>query len=114
MKEKDFPKVTSYINTQLSYLCFLLYKDIDSSQLALKHLKNTEVPLNNVLIMTEDFNIHDNFWDSNYSFHSSNSNLLIDLCQICKVWTLTFLFNLFFFFFFDLFFFSVNLGLGLE
>jgi len=34
--------------------------------------------------------------------------------QIYEVWTLAFLFNFFFFLFFDLFFFSVNLGLGLE
>ena len=103
-KGKDFPRVISYINIWLYYLYFLLCKDIfnhkyisiisffnknsiffliniysDSSQLALKYLKDTEVLLNNVLIMTKNFNIFDNFWDPNYSFHSSNSNLLINL-----------------------------------
>jgi len=29
--------------------------------MALKYLKDTEVVINNVLIMTDDFNIHDNF-----------------------------------------------------
>ena len=33
----------------------------DSSQLALKYLKDTEVNLNNILIMTGGFNIRDNF-----------------------------------------------------
>ena len=31
----------------------------DSSHLALKYLKNTEVNINNLLIMTGDFNIRD-------------------------------------------------------
>ena len=31
----------------------------DSSQLALKYFKNTEVNINNVLIMTGNFNIRD-------------------------------------------------------
>jgi len=80
IKEKDFPRVISYINIWLSYLCFLLCKDIfNHKYISLKYLKNTEVLLNNILIMTEDFNICDNFWDPNYPFHSSNRNLLIDL-----------------------------------
>jgi len=79
-KEKDFPRVISYINIWLSCLCFLLCKDIfNYKYISLKYHKNTEVPLNNILIMTEDFNICDNFWDPNYPFHSSNRNLLIDL-----------------------------------
>jgi len=72
----DFPYVISYINIYLSVMCFSLqndglnYKDIscilffshsfiyflinvysDLSQLALKHLKDTEVNIDNVLIM---------------------------------------------------------------
>ena len=78
----DFPRVITYINICLSPLRFLLHKDIfnhrdinlisfsnndichyilnvysDSSHSALKYLKNTEVNINNVLIMTGDFNI---------------------------------------------------------
>ena len=105
-KEKNSLWVVSYINIRLSSLYFLLYKDIfnhrdislifffnnnsiffliniysDLSQIALKYLKDTEVIINNILIMVGDFNIHDNFWDPNYSFHSTYSNLLIDIAD---------------------------------
>ena len=87
----DFPKVIMYINIRLSPLCFSLYKYIfnhrdisiisffnqnniffliniysEFSQLALKYFKNTEVNINNVLIMTGDFNIRDSLWGTNY------------------------------------------------
>ena len=80
----DSPRVISYINIRLSSLRFLLHKDIinhrdislisffnsnicyyimnvysDSSHTALKYLKNTEVNIENVLLMTGDFNIRD-------------------------------------------------------
>ena len=49
--------------------------------MALKYLKNTEVITNNVLIIMKDFNIHDNFWDPNYPFYSTHSNLLINIAD---------------------------------
>ena len=49
----------------------------DSSHLALKYLKNTEVNINNLLIMTGDFNIRDSLWDPSFPHHSSISNDLI-------------------------------------
>jgi len=80
----DFPRVITYINIRLSSLRFLLHKDIfnnrdislisfinndvchyilnvysDSSHSALKYLKNTEVNIDNVLLMMGDFNIRD-------------------------------------------------------
>jgi len=80
----DFPRVISYINIRLSQLCFSLQKDVfnyrnilyvsffnngsinfliniylDSSQTALKYLKDTETNINNVLVIAEDFNIRD-------------------------------------------------------
>ena len=98
----DFPRVITYINIRLSSLCFLLCKDIfnhrdislisfinndvchyilnvysDSSHSALKYLKDTEVNINNVLLMTGDFNIRDSLWDPSFSFHSLISNDLI-------------------------------------
>ena len=91
----DFPRVLSYVNIHLNSLCFLFCKDIfdhwdinifsfsnndicyyilniysDSSHLALKYLKDTEVNVNNVLLMTGDFNIRDNLWDPSFPFHS--------------------------------------------
>ena len=84
MDSNDSPRVISYVNIRLSPLCFLLCKDIinyrdinlisffndnmcffilniysDSSHTALKYLKDTEVNIDNVLIMTSDFNIRD-------------------------------------------------------
>ena len=50
----------------------------DSSHLALKYLKDIEVSIDNVLVMTGDFNIRDSLWDSTFPYHSSISdNLLI-------------------------------------
>jgi len=102
LDNKDFPRVITYINIRLSSLCFLLQKDIfnhrnislisflnnnichyilnvysDSSHLALKYLKDTEVNINNVILMTGDFNIRDNLWDPSFPFHSFISNDLI-------------------------------------
>ena len=98
----NFPRVMSYVNICLNSLRFLLPKDIfdhrdisiisftnndichyilniysDSSHSALKYLKDTEVNLNQVLIMTGDFNIRDSLWDPSFPFHSSISNNLI-------------------------------------
>ena len=49
----------------------------DSSHLALKYLKDTEVNVSNILIMTGDFNIRDSLWDPSFLYHSSISNDLI-------------------------------------
>jgi len=49
----------------------------DSSHTALKYLKDTEVNIKNVLLMTGDFNIRDSLWDSAFPFHSSVSDNLI-------------------------------------
>jgi len=98
----DSPRVIAYINIRLSSLCFLLCKNIinhrdiilisfvnnhisyfimnmysDSSHSALKYLKDTEVNIDNVLLMTGDFNIRDSLWDSSFPFHSSISNDLL-------------------------------------
>ena len=49
----------------------------NSSHSALKYLKDTEVNILNLLIMTGDFNIRDSIWDPSYPHHSSFSNNLI-------------------------------------
>ena len=81
---RDFPRVIVYINSYITFLCFSLCNDIfyhkdilyilffnqgliqfllnvysNSSQSALKYFKDTEVDLNNVLVITGDFNIRD-------------------------------------------------------
>ena len=92
----DYPRVITYINIRLSSFWFSFCKDIlnhrdispiffliniysDSTQLALKYLKDTEVDISNVLIMAGDFNIRDSFWDPLYLHHSVHSGLLIDI-----------------------------------
>ena len=54
----------------------------DSSHSPLKYLKDTEVNINNVLIMMDDFNIRDNLWDPSFQFHSSISNDLIMIVDL--------------------------------
>jgi len=53
----------------------------DSSQLALKYLKDTESNIHNIIIMTDNFNIRDSIWDFNFPFHSSHSNSLFDVAD---------------------------------
>ena len=101
MDNSKHPRVILYINIKLISLRFLLRKDIlnhcniniisffnygiiclilniysDDHQNTLKYLKNTKVNLNNILIMTEDFNIRDNDWDSSYHYYSLYTDIL--------------------------------------
>jgi len=98
----NFSRVAIYVNIRLSSLHFSLHRDIinfkdillvsffnnndvfwliniysDSSHSALKYLKDTEVNICNLLIMTGDFNICNNLWDSSYPYHSLISNDLL-------------------------------------
>ena len=101
-ERSDSPRVIAYINIHLSSFRFLLRKDIinhrdiilisflnnhvcyyimnvysDSLHSALKYLKDTEVNIDNVLLMTGDFNIRDSLWDPSFPHHSSISDDLI-------------------------------------
>ena len=49
----------------------------DSSHSTLKYLKNTEVNIPNLLIITGDFNIRDSIWDTSFPYHSAISNNLM-------------------------------------
>jgi len=100
----DYPRVIAYVNIRLFSFQFSLCKDIfnhrdislilffnnndiffliniysDSSQSALKYLKDTEVDIYNVLIITGNFNIRDSLWDLLYSYYSTHSDFLIDI-----------------------------------
>ena len=103
-------RVTVYINNRLASLCFSLRTDIinhtdilllsftsnhfqyfilniysDSAHMALKYLKDIEVNIDNILVMTSDFNIRDSLWDSSFPHHSSISNdllLIADFFQL--------------------------------
>jgi len=54
--------------------------------MALKYLKDIKVNIDNVLIMTGDFNIRDSLWDSSFPHHSSISD---DLMIIADSFNLT-------------------------
>jgi len=104
--QSDSPRVVTYINIRALHLCFSLqndvlnYRDIfcisfsnqdsiyfilniysDSSQSALKYLKDTESSIHNVIIMTGDFTIRDCRWDHYYPFHSIHSDSLFDIAD---------------------------------
>ena len=53
---------------------FILNVYSDSSHTALKYLKDTEVNIDNILIMTGDFNIRDRLWDPLFSHYSTISD----------------------------------------
>ena len=107
----DFPRVITYTNIRLSFLHFLLRKDIfnhrdiglisfinndichyilnvysDLSHSALKYLKDTEANIDNILLMTGNFNIRDSLWNPSFHFHSSISD---DLIMIADSFDLT-------------------------
>ena len=45
--------------------------------MALKYLKDIEVNIDNILVMTGDFNIRDSLWNSSFPHYSSISNDLM-------------------------------------
>jgi len=53
----------------------------DAFHPTLKYLKNTEVNINNLIIMTGDFNIKDSLWNPSFPHHSSISNNLFILAD---------------------------------
>ena len=57
-------------------MCFLINIYLDDQQSALKYLKDTEGNLNNILIMTGDFNIRNNNWNPLYLYHSIYTDML--------------------------------------
>ena len=98
----DSPRVIAYINICFSPLHFSLCSDIinhrdillisflnnhvcyyiinvysGSSHTALKYLKDTKVNINNVLVITGDFNIRDSLWDITFPHHSIISDDLM-------------------------------------
>ena len=100
----NFSHIISYINICLSFIhyslqndilnhkdilcisffncdstCFFINVYLDSSQTALKYLKNIEVNINNILIMAENFNIRDCLWNPNYPFHSSHKDVFFEI-----------------------------------
>jgi len=57
----------------------------DFSQMALKYLKNTKSNINNALIITSDFNIEDNIWNSLFSHYSVYNDTLTDITNFLNI-----------------------------
>jgi len=57
----------------------------DSSQIALNYLKDTEANINNVLIMTGNFNIRDSFWDPLFPNYLTYSDILTDIADFLNL-----------------------------
>jgi len=73
---RDILLISFFINNNIFFL-INIYSD--SLLSALKYLKDTEIDISNILIMTGDFNTRDSFWDSLYPHYSTHSDLLIDI-----------------------------------
>jgi len=99
----DSPRIITYINIRLSSFHFSFHKDIfnhrdislvlffnnndtfflmnvysDSSQSALRYLKDIEANICNILVMAGNFNIRDDFY---YPHHSLHSDLLLNIAD---------------------------------
>ena len=57
-------------------MCFIINIYSDDQQTTLKYLKDTEVNLNNVLIMTNNFNMRNNDWDPSYPYYLIYTDIL--------------------------------------
>jgi len=79
LKNLTLLKTTKIFFSFHSSIIVLINIYSDSSQLALKYLKDTKARINNVLVMAENFNIRDNLWNPNYPHHSIHSDLLFDI-----------------------------------
>ena len=71
----------SFFNQRSIFFLININVYSDSSQLALKYLENTKVNINNVLIMTGDFNIRNNFWDPDFPYHSTHRDILFKIAN---------------------------------
>jgi len=67
--------LVSFFNDNNIFWIMNVYSD--SSHSALKYLKDTEVNILNLLIMTGDFNIRDSIWNPSFPHHSTISDDLI-------------------------------------
>ena len=58
-----------FTNDHIQYFIMNIY--LDSSHSALKYLKDIDVNIDDVLVMTGDFNIRDSLWNSFFPHHAS-------------------------------------------
>ena len=70
----------SFFSNNVCYSIMNIYSDAFHS--VLKHLKDTEVNINNLIIMTGNFNIRDSLWDTSFPYHSLISNDLFIIADL--------------------------------
>ena len=68
-----------------SFIYFIINVYLDNHKLALKYLKNTEVNINDIFIMTGNFNIRNRDWDSSYLYYLAHSDILTDVADSFKL-----------------------------
>ena len=71
--------LASFFNDNVIFWIINIYSNLSHS--ALKYLKDTEVNITNLLIMTGDFNIRDSIWDLSFPHHSAISDNLMILAD---------------------------------
>lgn len=106
VNDNKHPRAITYINIWLTQLGFSLRKDIinyrninlisffnndiihfiiniysNEQQSTLKYLKNIEINLNNVLIITEDFNIRNNNWNLLYFHYLAHTDIIMEIAN---------------------------------
>jgi len=74
INHRDILLASFFINSELLWI-MNVYSD--SSHSVIKYLKDMEINIRNLLVITGDFNIHDSLWDSLFLHHSSISDDLI-------------------------------------
>jgi len=67
----------SFPNNGEIYFLFNIYSD--DRQSTLKYFKDIEVNIQNILIMTGNFNVRDNILDNLYFFHPIHSDTIFDI-----------------------------------
>lgn len=74
-----------YFFFNCGFIYFLINVCSDSSQLALKYLKDTEVNIDNILIITGNLNIRDSFWNPSYLYHSFHKDTFFEITDFFHV-----------------------------
>ena len=59
------------------FICFIINIYSNNQQNILKYLKDIEVNLSSIFIMTKDFNIRDNNWNLSYPHYSVYTDVMI-------------------------------------
>ena len=78
MNHRDINLISFFNN---SIICFIINIYSDKQQTALKYLKDIKVNLNNVFVMTGNFNIKDNDGDITYYYHSVHTDTLMEIAN---------------------------------